>query len=546
MRHIIAVIIGALSLAAGTVSCSSPSIDADRSLLSAIDSMIPERDSYNDDRRHNIDLALADIRCATTDSDRYAVYRKLYSLYRSYRCDSAMMVAYKRLDIARRLGDRTKVVSASLNLAEGYVTAGSPQDALAILDTIPRGDMMPYHFRYLYTLYDRAYRRIAESRTIPYERIRPQNLAASFRDSAMKCISDSDMHYCVIKARSLFANGNAEDAFATIKSYERRAGDGNAEMLGLAGRICRSLGEYDEAVTYLSKAVMEDLRHGIRTHPNLIELAAMLNDIGDHKRAFTYAKAALDVASEGYARDMAQEIQGAVPIISDAVHEEEARQSSRLRIMLAAIVLLALSLTAALVYVSRLLRRTRAVKDSLHRANVSLEAANSQLKEADATKERYIIDLFDAYSKTVDHQAVTCKNISRLLKTSQFQDALALASASSNASAGLKDLYSIFDTIFLSLYPNFIDDLNKLISPESAFPADSTSLTPVLRVLALMRCGISDSGQIAGVLHYSPQTVYNYKHKARALLGVSSDEFERIVASLGHCCDSKNDTHNPL
>lgn len=543
MRRIVAVIVGTLSLVAGFTSCSNPSVDVDMS-LSVIDSMIPLRERYNDDRRHNIGNALADIRCAATDSDRYVGYRKLYSLYRSYRCDSAMMVAYKRLDIARKLGDGAKVVSASLNLAESYVTAGSPHDAIVILDTIPRGEMMPYHFRYLYTLYDKAYRRIADSRTIPYERIRPQNLAAAFRDSAMRCIPDSSIHYCVIKARSLFANGNAEEALATIRAYERHTGNGNAEMLGLAGVVCRSLGEYDEAASYLSRAAMADLRQGIRTHPNLIELAAMLNDVGDHQRAFRYAKAALDDASEGYARDMAQEIQRAVPIISDAAHEEEVRQSARLRIMLGAIIFLALSLVGALIYVSRLLRRTRAVKDSLHRANMSLEVANSHLKEADATKERYIIDLFDAYSKTVDHQAGICKTIARLLKTSQFKDALALASASSNASSGLKDLYSIFDTIFLSLYPNFIDDLNKLIAPESAFPVDSTSLTPVLRVLALMRCGITDSGQIADVLHYSPQTVYNYKHKARALLGAQSDEFEKVISSLGHCSDSKDDTQD--
>ena len=40
-------------------------------------------------------------------------------------------------------------------------------------------------------------------------------------------------------------------------------------------------------------------------------------------------------------------------------------------------------------------------------------------------------------------------------------------------------------------------------------------LTPELRIYALIRLGINDNSKIANFLHYSLQTVYNYRLKMR-------------------------------
>ena len=40
-------------------------------------------------------------------------------------------------------------------------------------------------------------------------------------------------------------------------------------------------------------------------------------------------------------------------------------------------------------------------------------------------------------------------------------------------------------------------------------------LTPELRIYALIRLGIDDNSKIANFLHYSLQTVYNYRLKMR-------------------------------
>lgn len=118
-------------------------------LLATLDSTIAVKEVYANARKAKITVALANLATAREDQDLYNVYRTLYSLYRSFRGDSAMWVAEKRLEAATRLGDRRRITSATLNLAESYSLAGDYYHALGLLDTLSRHDMEPYHLKYL-------------------------------------------------------------------------------------------------------------------------------------------------------------------------------------------------------------------------------------------------------------------------------------------------------------------------------------------------------------------------------------------------------------
>ena len=75
---------------------------------------------------------------------------------------------------------------------------------------------------------------------------------------------------------------------------------------------------------------------------------------------------------------------------------------------------------------------------------------------------------------------------------------------------------SRFDKAFMELYPNFVDEFNSLLTPENRIVLPTpTSLTPEIRIFALMRLGVTESRKIATLLSYSPQTVYNHKTAMR-------------------------------
>jgi hypothetical protein len=124
-------------------------------------------------------------------------------------------------------------------------------------------------------------------------------------------------------------------------------------------------------------------------------------------------------------------------------------------------------------------------------------------------------------------------NLNRNLVTSRIEEARRMT-GSTLIPDELREFFGHFDAIFLNIYPNFIDEFNSLLKKEEKIiPKGGDILTPELRVFALMRLGIIDSSKIAAFLHYSPQTVYNYKLKIRNKLFVSKDEFSVAMQQIG-------------
>ena len=98
----------------------------------------------------------------------------------------------------------------------------------------------------------------------------------------------------------------------------------------------------------------------------------------------------------------------------------------------------------------------------------------------------------------------------------------------------LEELYENFDSAFLHLFPNFVADFNALLRPEERIvPGEKERLNTGIRIFALIRLGIDDSSKIAEFLHYSVNTIYNYR--ARIKNGALSDRenFEKHVKEIG-------------
>ena len=98
----------------------------------------------------------------------------------------------------------------------------------------------------------------------------------------------------------------------------------------------------------------------------------------------------------------------------------------------------------------------------------------------------------------------------------------------------LEELYENFDSVFLNLFPTFVDDFNALLDPETQIhPKDENRLTTEIRIFALIRLGIEDSSKIAEFLHYSVNTIYNYRARIKNGAINNRESFERRVKLLG-------------
>ena len=98
----------------------------------------------------------------------------------------------------------------------------------------------------------------------------------------------------------------------------------------------------------------------------------------------------------------------------------------------------------------------------------------------------------------------------------------------------LDGFYVNFDENFLKLFPNFVEEFNKLLVPEGQIHLKiDEKLNTELRIFALIRLGITNSQKIASFLRYSVTTIYNYRVKMRNLSAVKRDDFEDGVKKIG-------------
>ena len=113
-------------------------------------------------------------------------------------------------------------------------------------------------------------------------------------------------------------------------------------------------------------------------------------------------------------------------------------------------------------------------------------------------------------------------------------DILQLSKSSELKERDIEDLYQSFDSAFLHLFPHFVEDFNALLQPEvQVHPKEKGRLTTDLRIFALIRLGIDDSSKIAEFLHYSVNTIYNYRARIKNGAIEHREQFERKVKEIG-------------
>jgi DNA-binding CsgD family transcriptional regulator len=83
------------------------------------------------------------------------------------------------------------------------------------------------------------------------------------------------------------------------------------------------------------------------------------------------------------------------------------------------------------------------------------------------------------------------------------------------------------------MYPDFVERFNELLAEgEAIYPKGDDLLSPEQRIFALVKLGISDSSRIAALLHYSANTIYNYKAKVKNKAKGDRARFEEDVKNI--------------
>jgi TusA-related sulfurtransferase len=164
--------------------------------------------------------------------------------------------------------------------------------------------------------------------------------------------------------------------------------------------------------------------------------------------------------------------------------------------------------------------------------NEQLNMLNERLVGTNKKREglaKIYIDLCAKYINRLKSQKTL---VQRKIKANQVNELLTLITSSKFSEEDAATFLNRFDKAFLDLYPTFIEEFNALLKSGEKIEVKATNvMTTELRIFALIRLGVSESSEIADLLFYSPQTIYNYRSNTKNR-AINRDTFENDVVKL--------------
>jgi DNA-binding CsgD family transcriptional regulator len=236
------------------------------------------------------------------------------------------------------------------------------------------------------------------------------------------------------------------------------------------------------------------------------------------------------------------------PEIEKCYHDYTERMTSIQTRYIYMLALLVVTVIALLIYLVLQNHRLDNVRKRMHRANEQLNTSvedlkqvnacltelNGQIAEANGVKEEYIGIFLQVCSEYIDKMVNERRHIIKSLRAGKSEELRKELDYTKLEQEELKQLYNLFDSTFLRLYPTFVDELNALLTEDSRIEVKKGELLNTqLRIFALIRLGINDTPRIATLLHCSLSTIYNYRSRIRYNTSITRDEFEARIRTIG-------------
>lgn len=529
------------SLAASERAISEAQLD---SVLQLLDNEIQRADAFRRNKEERISLLRDELARARSDEMRLSLMHSLYDEYSSYQNDSATNYANSMIALADKTGNAVEAATARMSLLDSYLTVGFFKEASEI-DAVIDSSVLPVERRAeYYRLRARLFQNL-ESYVDRDSKLGAQYAAersAAYDSIIALTAPGSYAHDEALLERELVYKNLPELAVTTRLGFLQRpelSDHDRAINYSILGSVHQWNNKPDDAAYYYACSALYDLRSNTRETTASKDLAALMLERGDIARANRYIHLALDDANFFNSRLRFIEINAVLPRIEMARYDWLDSQRWALIFI---VVLVCVLLAVASILWLKLRRRNRRLaashdeinrkNDALEDVNASLRRVNDELRETTEIKDQYIMQSLYSNTDFVDEvESKLTKAVSRL-KARQY-DELGRILYSIGVKQERQRMYISFDTAFLKLFPNFIEEFNKLFDEEHRIAVDGDGPLPTeIRIFALLRLGISNPVDVARYLNLSVNTVYVYKTRIKAKARVPKNEFDDLIMAI--------------
>lgn len=492
-------------------------------LLHRLDQYIARRDEFSSKKEKKLIRMKKKLNLTSDKRERLSLYNQIYREYYTYRYDSAMVYANRGLQLAEQLHNDYFINLNKINRAAVLSTGGFYSQAEDLLLSLKSEDISPKLMQYYYYTLTWVYnywgafcersefkeemqdkKRLYLAKTLEY---------VGNKHSTLYYYLSGELEYLLHRTDKKVL-GWYQKALAASPIDSRV----HASAAYCIARYYQDNGQMDIYEKYLVEAAISDQICPLKENLALQELSTYLynKDAKYAKRVSKYIYCSMEDAQFYNNRLRMVEISRILPLITETNHQQEIRQNRIITASLVVVSIVSLGFLAMMFFVFRINKRLAKSRREVKSQNTLLDELNQKLLNTNKRRETYMrlfMDISAVYIKKLDDYR---KLVSRKIKAKQTADLLTAINSYKLAEEEASSFYNRFDKAFMDLYPNFVDEFNQLLLPEKqiVLPAPN-SLTKELRIYALMRLGITDGQELATLLFYSTQTIYNYKTAIR-------------------------------
>ena len=522
-----------------------------------IDEAIARSQEYVGAHEHLIGEASRALALETSQRGKYQQCYRLYELYKPFVSDSAMYFLRQCISLADNMGDRSAAVKCRSLMAIRCSNIGMYDEALNILDSIRPEGIDSLALGTYYEAYNNVYSELSYYTRLD-EMHRLYDAKSSHYEQLMLATLPPTSESCFLRRElRAQAEGRLDEAMAINDEWLKTVEPGSHPyaLVALYRYIEYKLqGDSTQMIHWLVESVLADIRNAAMDQGSMWELANELMLQGDLEKASSYISFTSDCANRYGSRQRNWQIAPLLATIAKNYKAQSERNTAQLRMTLVLISVLALLLLGALLFLHRrnrqLVTARQALKTSndelatantqlaeqtkeLSTLNAQLSTLNAQLSESNRVKEEYIGRFMSLCSQYIDKLDDYRKMVNKKMKNKELEELFRISKSTELKEKELEELLLNFDSVFLHLFPNFVNDFNALLQPDMRVqPKEENRLTTEIRIFALIRLGIEDSSKIAEFLHYSVNTIYNYRARIKNGAFGSREQFERQIKTL--------------
>lgn len=512
------------------------------SLLAILDIEITKKQEFINTKEQHILQLMSERDKSTNTRQQIALNKSIFEQCTYYKFEEALNALCYNQEIAKHTGNQKLHIDSEINKMHLYVIYGLFHEAENSMHLLEKKHMTPRQKKYFL---ENKVRLRFYTRLNTLSQYNKEQCNYLFWESTNELKEevpqltnlDWDLQYTYLKEQK-----NITEIERLIDEATKVAEFGKplySLICFWKSELAHQQSNLEEECYYLALGTLSDLQGGITISQVSYLLAYQIFKMGNIYRAQSYINSALKNSNISQSFIDRAKISHLVADINSCYVAEHRKYERRLininRVICCLILILIFTIGKMTKEKWRQKKIQLELEDNHEKQillNKKMNELNKALSQANLIKEEYLGIFLGMRPYYIERMEDYRKQIIKFLKSGKITDLHDFCRHNKFEEEN-ELLYKEFDQMFLSIIPSFIDDFNNLLAEEARIYPKQGNMSIELRIFALIRLGVKDSGQIAKYLRYSANTIYNYRSRIKNNSLLPREEFEAAVMKIG-------------